>query len=152
MQALGPMKSQMLTLMAFSLSARGRPCPSSPLRPVQSHILGNSHVVLDLLVSSWHILVKLDVVALAHLSVHSGECEPRRLQGTPQRSSWQHSHICQSTRASVNRVATGDALAFIVNRVAYRGRPSVHRGVASRGRPSVHRGSTRTCVSPLRRV
>ena len=39
--------------MAFSLSSRGRPCPSSPLVQVKGHILGNTHarhVILDLLV------------------------------------------------------------------------------------------------------
>ncbi len=45
----------LLTPMTFfSLSPRGRPCPSSPLLPIQGHILGNTcarHVFFDLLVS-----------------------------------------------------------------------------------------------------
>ena len=32
----------LLTLLAFSLSSTGRPCPSSPLLPVYGHILGNT--------------------------------------------------------------------------------------------------------------
>ena len=56
-QYVGPTSSFgiiMLTVLTFFLYPRGRPCPSSPLLPIQGHILGNTcarHVFFDLLVS-----------------------------------------------------------------------------------------------------
>ena len=79
-----------LTLMALSLCPRGRPCPSSPLVPVQGHILGNTHachVVLDLLVprllgtssssSTWYCQLHHsagDVVCISSLDM----CKPTK--------------------------------------------------------------------------